>query len=104
MRTCVSDDAGVHVLLTLMSLRLWQQNVGAVVFAELCSEIDYPHVRLRSRRHQYESSESRFPFTDYLSLVQASPARVTCTSTQLNACLLTISSEIKSSECFAKQK
>jgi len=61
-------------------------------------------LRLRSCRHE---SESGFPFTGCLSLVQAYPHEWSVHGhlhKQLTQrCLLTISSEIKSSECFAKK-
>jgi len=64
-------------------------------------------IRLRSHRREYES-ESGFPFTGCLSLVQASPARVERSLVQAHNSTrvywhLTISSEIESSECFAKK-
>jgi len=44
------------------------------------------------------------PFTVHTSFTRKSGAfAVTYTSTQLNMCLLTISSEIESSVCFAKK-
>ena len=62
-------------------------------------------LRLCSHRHEYESE---FPFTGCLSLVQASPARVERSRSLVQAynsiaCLLTIFSEIESSECFAEK-
>ena len=56
-------------------------------------------IRLCSHRHECEhESKSKFLFTS-LSLVQASPVRMersrSLVQAQLNACLLTMSSEIK---------
>jgi len=59
---------------------------------------DVLRVRLRSHRHEcgYEY-ESGFTFTRTSFTHTSGAFAVTCTSIQLNACLLTISSEIESS-------